>query len=181
MDWAKTTARGYKKHLSFGIWCDLYQRFYGIIISGDHLHWSGRPWEIPEDDSVWYDWPCSWLLHVDGGCQCWSHRHDQGTSGARTGPQCARLCGRHQNWHVSRECSRGYSENVAADTEISRLSEDSSVSVQRGWCGRLGNQLHIRKVRVLTLCKLKRLVKSSLDGCANTNFCWSVMCEILWN
>ena len=24
MDWAKTTARGYKKRLSFGIWCDLY-------------------------------------------------------------------------------------------------------------------------------------------------------------
>ena len=24
MDWAKTTARGYKQHLSFGIWCDLY-------------------------------------------------------------------------------------------------------------------------------------------------------------
>ena len=24
MDWAKTTARGYKKHLSFGIRCDLY-------------------------------------------------------------------------------------------------------------------------------------------------------------
>ena len=24
MDWAKTAARGYKKHLSFGIWCDLY-------------------------------------------------------------------------------------------------------------------------------------------------------------
>ena len=23
MDWAKTNARGYKKHLSFGIWCDL--------------------------------------------------------------------------------------------------------------------------------------------------------------
>ena len=29
MDWAKTTARGYKKHPSFGIWCDLYCRFYG--------------------------------------------------------------------------------------------------------------------------------------------------------
>ena len=29
MNWAKTTARGYKKHLSFGIWCDLYKRFYG--------------------------------------------------------------------------------------------------------------------------------------------------------
>ena len=28
MDWAKTTARGDKKHLSFGIWCDLYWRFY---------------------------------------------------------------------------------------------------------------------------------------------------------
>ena len=24
IDWAKTTARGYKKHLRFGIWCDLY-------------------------------------------------------------------------------------------------------------------------------------------------------------
>ena len=30
MDWAKTTAWGYKKYLSFGIWCDLYKRFYGI-------------------------------------------------------------------------------------------------------------------------------------------------------
>ena len=27
MDWAKTTARGDKKHLSFGIWCELYWRF----------------------------------------------------------------------------------------------------------------------------------------------------------
>ena len=32
MDWAKTAARGYKKHLSFGIWCDLYYRFYGNVI-----------------------------------------------------------------------------------------------------------------------------------------------------
>ena len=24
MDWAKTTARGYKNHLNIGIWCDLY-------------------------------------------------------------------------------------------------------------------------------------------------------------
>ena len=32
MDWAKTTARGYKKHLSLGIWCDLHQRFYGSTI-----------------------------------------------------------------------------------------------------------------------------------------------------
>ena len=24
MDWAETTARGYKKHLSFVIWCDSY-------------------------------------------------------------------------------------------------------------------------------------------------------------
>ena len=29
MDFAKTTVRGYKKHLNFGIWCDLYWRFYG--------------------------------------------------------------------------------------------------------------------------------------------------------
>ena len=32
MDWAKTTARRYKKHLRFGIWCDLYQRFYGNCV-----------------------------------------------------------------------------------------------------------------------------------------------------
>ena len=31
MDWAKTTAWGYKKHLSFGIWCDLYKGFYGTF------------------------------------------------------------------------------------------------------------------------------------------------------
>ena len=30
MDWAKTTAWGYKKRLSFGFWCDLYKRFYGM-------------------------------------------------------------------------------------------------------------------------------------------------------
>ena len=24
MDWTKTTAKAYKKHLSFGIWCNLY-------------------------------------------------------------------------------------------------------------------------------------------------------------
>ena len=34
MDWAKTTARGYKKHWRFGIWCDLYQRFYGMSFLG---------------------------------------------------------------------------------------------------------------------------------------------------
>ena len=34
MDWAKTTAWGYKKHLSFGIWCNLYKRFYGTMAAG---------------------------------------------------------------------------------------------------------------------------------------------------
>ena len=38
MDWAKTTARWYKKHLSFVIWCDLYKMFYGNNISS---LWSG--------------------------------------------------------------------------------------------------------------------------------------------
>ena len=36
MDWAKTTAKGDKKHLSFGSWCDLYWRFNGRSIT-----WSG--------------------------------------------------------------------------------------------------------------------------------------------
>ena len=30
MDFAKTTARGYRKHWNFGIWCDLYGMFYGM-------------------------------------------------------------------------------------------------------------------------------------------------------
>ena len=34
MDWANTTARGDEKHLSFDIWCDLYKKFYGILLSG---------------------------------------------------------------------------------------------------------------------------------------------------
>ena len=34
MDWAKTTARVYKKHLSFGIWCDFYWRFYRWVGAG---------------------------------------------------------------------------------------------------------------------------------------------------
>ena len=32
MDGAETTARPDNKHLSLGIWCDLYQRFYGKLI-----------------------------------------------------------------------------------------------------------------------------------------------------
>ena len=31
MDWAKTTTRRDEEHLSFGIWCGLYQRFYGSL------------------------------------------------------------------------------------------------------------------------------------------------------
>ena len=31
MDWAKATARGDKKHLSFGIWCDLDQMYVDSI------------------------------------------------------------------------------------------------------------------------------------------------------
>ena len=40
MDWAKTTARGDEKHLSFEIWCDLYKRFYIMIIKSV-LHFQG--------------------------------------------------------------------------------------------------------------------------------------------
>ena len=48
MDWAKTTGRGEKKYLSFGIWCDLYKRFYGSCISSygiqqDHCN-QARSW-----------------------------------------------------------------------------------------------------------------------------------------
>ena len=43
MDWAKTTARRDEKHLSFGIWCDLYQRFYGSKQGG----YRNRKWKHP--------------------------------------------------------------------------------------------------------------------------------------
>ena len=33
MNWVKTIARGYNKHLIVGIWCDLYQRFYDTLYS----------------------------------------------------------------------------------------------------------------------------------------------------
>ena len=32
IDCVKTTARQDKNHLSFGVWCDLYQRFDGISV-----------------------------------------------------------------------------------------------------------------------------------------------------
>ena len=38
IDWAKTTVRGDENNLSFGIWCALYQRFYGNPNHG------GREW-----------------------------------------------------------------------------------------------------------------------------------------
>ena len=33
-DWEKTTVRRNEKHLSYGIWCDLYKRFDGIFSLG---------------------------------------------------------------------------------------------------------------------------------------------------
>ena len=43
MDWAKTTARGYKKDLSFRIWCDLYLGFYGTCSFFYGTNWSLPP------------------------------------------------------------------------------------------------------------------------------------------
>ena len=37
MDWVKITARGDKKHLSLGVWCDLYKWFYGNMNSMEDL------------------------------------------------------------------------------------------------------------------------------------------------
>ena len=37
MDWAKATARRDGKHLSLGIWCDLYKRFHGMNFHGTSL------------------------------------------------------------------------------------------------------------------------------------------------
>ena len=46
MDWAKTTARGYKKHLSFRIWCDLYCYNNPSSVFGRHrLHDDVMTWE----------------------------------------------------------------------------------------------------------------------------------------
>ena len=43
MDWTRTTASRDEKHLNFGIWCDLYQRFDGIN------------WTIADLLSIWQE------------------------------------------------------------------------------------------------------------------------------
>ena len=49
MDWAKTTAWEYQKHLNFEIWCDLYKRFYG----SKRGHWLlGVQWLTIQFDSM---------------------------------------------------------------------------------------------------------------------------------
>ena len=42
VDWAKTTARRDAKHSSFGIWCDLYERFDGTPYSTAFSGWQQR-------------------------------------------------------------------------------------------------------------------------------------------
>ena len=37
LDWAKTIARRDEKHLSLGIWCVLYSRFYGTCHAVYHI------------------------------------------------------------------------------------------------------------------------------------------------
>ena len=46
MDWAKTTARQYEKHLSFGIWCALYKRFGGKLFKYITFHLKTTPCKI---------------------------------------------------------------------------------------------------------------------------------------
>ena len=65
MDWAKTTARGYKKDLSFGIWCDLYQRFYGMSLNAVGI--SGPLW----GESTGHQWGttiCNYDIIFVAGC-----------------------------------------------------------------------------------------------------------------
>ena len=58
MDWAKATARGYKKHLSFGIWCNLYKRFYGNM-------WHHISWLRSSLSPYWqFIWACTKLIYV---------------------------------------------------------------------------------------------------------------------
>ena len=63
MDWAKTTARGYKKHLNFGIWGDLHKRFYGRWLSpdlhmdvGPETHWRPCQFFIVQTWSIFLNW-----------------------------------------------------------------------------------------------------------------------------
>ena len=54
MDCAKTTARRNEKHYSFGIWCNLYQRFDCIQISHRcHIHWARAHKFITMKVSLW--------------------------------------------------------------------------------------------------------------------------------
>ena len=69
MDWAKTTAREDKKHLSFGIWCDLYKRFYGrghmTLCHGDaSLLCEGNPSQRTNDAELWWFYWCTSVQSV---------------------------------------------------------------------------------------------------------------------
>ena len=44
MDWAKTTARRDQNHLSFVVWCNLYQIFYSVLYFQFHVYtWKCAP------------------------------------------------------------------------------------------------------------------------------------------
>ena len=72
MDWVEKTARWNENHLSFGIWCNLYWRFYGICISkpggsdnGLTFYHQAIFWI--HDDVKWKHfprhWPYVWGIH----------------------------------------------------------------------------------------------------------------------
>ena len=83
MDWAKSTARQDEKHLSFGIWCVLFERLHGISIteihilakqhpcinplrlSDAHMHWwSGSPLDQVMDWRLFAAWTNAESLSV---------------------------------------------------------------------------------------------------------------------
>ena len=53
MDWAKVAARGYKKHFSFGIWCNLYSRLVSHLPFGSQgLSSPSLKWSYPQIHKV---------------------------------------------------------------------------------------------------------------------------------
>ena len=54
MDWTKTTARRNQKHLSFGIWCDLYKMFDNSVVVVDQQHYVHVDRKQHLDMSHWF-------------------------------------------------------------------------------------------------------------------------------
>ena len=106
-DWAKTTARGDRKPLSLGIWCDLYWRFYGRFQFLYQLGSTGALWLET------FQWGSHWGETI--------HHYDREISS-----------GWSKIWHRSTICPPSqWDEHISILIGVVAILSDSSLSILR--------------------------------------------------